>query len=101
MSFILLQEVIVQKYYLCHFNRNYLLVIDTIIIYGHNLQSYCTLEGLLACGVPGNHLVFIENFPLNRTMEKRQKHNVTIFNNPDIDAVVGENIAALGEKDFI
>lgn len=74
------------------------LLLDTIIIYGHNLQSYCTLEGLLLHGIPGKCLVLIENFPYKGYQDKRlTQQNISIFNNPEIDDIVRKNIIAQGQ----
>ncbi|KAJ8980373.1 hypothetical protein NQ317_009367 [Molorchus minor] len=67
-----------------------------IIVYGHFLDAYCTLNGLLTYGIPGNHIIFIEPFPFSMEMEKRQRHNVSIFNDPEVDQVVLDEMKAQG-----
>ncbi|CAH1118654.1 unnamed protein product [Phaedon cochleariae] len=63
-----------------------------IIIYGHFLQAHATMHGLLSFGVPGNHMVYIEPFPYSMTIEKRHRHNVSIYNDPDIDQTIYDHI---------
>ncbi|KAJ8916545.1 hypothetical protein NQ315_000187 [Exocentrus adspersus] len=67
-----------------------------IVVYGHFLQAYVTLFGLLNFGVPGSHIVFVEPFPYSMEIEKRHRHNVSIFNDPDIDGAVMDRIMAEG-----
>ncbi|XP_057670515.1 cilia- and flagella-associated protein 61-like isoform X2 [Diorhabda carinulata] len=63
----------------------------TIIVYGHFLQAHATVNGLIDFGIAGNHLVLIEPFPYSMALEKRQRHNVSIYNNPEVDSVVYES----------
>lgn len=63
-----------------------------IIVYGHYLQAYVTLGGLLSFGIPGHHIAFIEPFPFAQIVGKRHRHNVSVFNDPDIEDAVYASI---------
>nr|CAI5824829.1 unnamed protein product [Callosobruchus analis] len=67
-----------------------------IIVYGHFLQAHATLNGLLIFGIPGKNLVLVEPFPYSMALEKRQRHKVSIYNDPDIDQAVYDHIRAEG-----
>lgn len=71
---------------------------DIIIVYGHFLQAHATLNGLINYGIPGSHLVLIEPFPYVMALEKRQRHNVSIYNDPEIDMAVYEHFRNEGIK---
>ncbi|CAH2014115.1 unnamed protein product [Acanthoscelides obtectus] len=68
----------------------------TIIVFGHFLQAHTTLNGLLMFGIPGKNLVLVEPFPYCMALEKRQRHKVSIYNDPDIDEAVYDHIRAEG-----
>ncbi|CAH1279957.1 unnamed protein product [Diabrotica balteata] len=74
-------------------DRNYV-----IIIYGHFLQAHATINGLISFGIGGHHLVLVEPFPYSMALEKRQRHNVSVYNNPEIDAVVYDCLREEGVK---
>ncbi|CAG9857665.1 unnamed protein product [Phyllotreta striolata] len=76
-----------------HNSNNY-----KIIIYGHFLQAHTAISGLINYGVPAYHLVLIEPFPYIMSLEKKQRPNVSIYNDPDIDDVVYEHISNAGVK---
>ncbi|CAG9770000.1 unnamed protein product [Ceutorhynchus assimilis] len=57
---------------------------DNIIVYGHFLQVYSCLAGLLEYGIPGNKIVLIEPFPYSMNIDKKKRHNISVFNDPDI-----------------
>ncbi|KAJ8956355.1 hypothetical protein NQ318_015093 [Aromia moschata] len=67
-----------------------------IIVYGHFLEAYCTVHGLLTYGIPGSHIVMIEPFPFSMALEKRHRHNVSMFNDPEVDEAVLKKIKAQG-----
>lgn len=66
------------------------------MVYGHFLQAYVTLFGLINYGIPGSHIVFVEPFPYTMAIEKRHRHNVSVFNDPDIDDAVMQRIGNEG-----
>ncbi|KAG5866672.1 hypothetical protein JTB14_013124 [Gonioctena quinquepunctata] len=74
-----------------HKNSNFV-----IIIYGHFLQAHCAINGLLTYGVPGKHMVLVEPFPYSMAIEKRHRHNVSIYNDPEIDQTVYDHIRSEG-----
>lgn len=66
------------------------------MVYGHFLQAYVTLFGLLNYGLSGCHIVFVEPFPYSMTLDKMHRHNVSVFNDPDVDEAVMEKIKKEG-----
>lgn len=68
------------------------LLLAKIIIYGHYLQAFVTLGGLLSFGIPGRFIVFVEPFPYPRSMGKWHRQNVSIFNDPDVEEAVYSHI---------
>ncbi|XP_076254261.1 LOW QUALITY PROTEIN: cilia- and flagella-associated protein 61-like [Rhynchophorus ferrugineus] len=71
---------------------------DNIIVYGHFLQAYNCLAGLLEFGIPGSKIVLIEPFPYLMNIDRKRRHNISIFNDPDVYHAVTEHIAAQGIK---
>ncbi|KAF7264351.1 hypothetical protein GWI33_023418, partial [Rhynchophorus ferrugineus] len=69
-----------------------------IIVYGHFLQAYNCLAGLLEFGIPGSKIVLIEPFPYLMNIDRKRRHNISIFNDPDVYHAVTEHIAAQGIK---
>ncbi|XP_060532710.1 cilia- and flagella-associated protein 61-like isoform X2 [Cylas formicarius] len=64
--------------------RNHRTLEDTVIVYGHFLQSYVCLAGLLEYGVPGSCIVFVEPFPYRMAIDRKRRHNISIFNDSEI-----------------
>lgn len=65
-----------------------------MVVYGHNLQSYCCISSLLAIGVPVNRLIFVEPFPPDSITIP--PHAVSHFNDSDVDAKVQATLQELG-----
>lgn len=57
---------------------------DKVVVYGHFLQAYSCLAGLLEYGVPGNRIVLVEPFPYSMNIDRKRRHNISVFNDPDI-----------------
>ncbi|XP_050302065.1 cilia- and flagella-associated protein 61-like [Anthonomus grandis grandis] len=69
---------------------------ENIIVYGHFLQAYSCLAGLLEYGVPGNKITLVEPFPYSMNIDKKRRHNISVFNDPEIYHATMEYINAQG-----
>ncbi|XP_030755200.1 cilia- and flagella-associated protein 61-like [Sitophilus oryzae] len=65
---------------------------DKIIVYGHFLQAYTCLAALLEFGIPGSKIILVEPFPYLMNIDKKRRHNISVFNDPDIYHAVMEFI---------
>lgn len=69
---------------------------EKIIVYGHFLQAYSCLEALLEYGIPGSKIVLVEPFPYMMNIDRKRRHNVSVFNDPDVYNATMEFIEAQG-----
>ncbi|CAH0549570.1 unnamed protein product [Brassicogethes aeneus] len=70
---------------------------DKIIVYGHFLQALCCIGTLIAYGVPGDQLIYVEPFPPNASFDGVFRHSVDFFNDPLVDEAVMEAIKRCGK----
>ncbi|XP_038072321.1 cilia- and flagella-associated protein 61-like [Patiria miniata] len=68
-------------------NKHFLNIEGKAIVYGRSLDAYSAVQSLLAVGLPGSRITFVQP-PL--------KYSITCFNNPQVEKTVHEAIEAQG-----